>query len=848
MPKYITTRPRIRWNTRVRALWMSWWKNQTSSQKDRWTVFGTVTPILVFLFAVSLAIGYLRFEEYERDQESLLHDSNYAQQYLRLRILDKQDQLQKLSLNLSSSASKLQQFDSIVVPLLERNPGISRLIWMDHDGKVLRQREAFFSSWFTPIDLNEILGNGQFISDWQRSIEQQRPTISYLKVHGQQAGKGTDQHFFVLIAPGLRDSPVSGALIATMRLDALLQYDVPQELFTKYSLALVNADQSVLAGDMPERKRADQDLIPWPSVSSENIIRLEPMDSEVYLLARAFRTNKGVLGDAMLWVIGGISALTVWMLMTSARLTRRRLLAQQALQTETNFRRAMENAMLIGTRALDMQGRITYVNSAFCKMTGFEEHELVGQIAPFPYWPKDDIPKLMALLNDEISGRVSPTGVEVRIQHRNGQTLYARVHVSPLMSADGKQTGWMTSVADISEPKRVREELMVAHERFTTVLQSLDAAVSVASLGGNELLFANRQYLQWFGQGTQGHHEMVMQAQMEVLSLTQQSDNVDDLSGVPSAEALTENPDHSEVYIERLDMWLEIRSRYLTWVDGRLVQMMIATDITARRLAQQQAAEQAERAQNASRLITMGEMASSVAHELNQPLTAISNYCSGLISRINSKQIETPQLLEALEKTSKQAQRAGQIITRIRSFVQRSAPTATLSEVSVIVNEALELAEIELRRQQVRLTYYIAARLPRLFVDPILIEQVLINLVKNAAEAISLAKRPATQREVELSVRPRHIDGQDTVEFSVRDTGPGMPPEVLDRIYEAFYTTKAGGMGIGLKLCRSIVESHKGRMSAHNLYNGGEIVGCCFSFWIPVGEPSSPTKQPTLRG
>lgn len=827
---------------------MSWWKKQTTSQKDKWTVFGTVTPILVFLFAVSLAIGYLRFEEYERDQESLFQDSNYAQQYLRLRILDKQDQLQQLSLNLSSSASKLQQFDSIVVPILERNPGISRLIWMDHDGKVLRQREAFFSSWFTPIDLNDILGNGQFIRDWQRSIDQQRPTISYLKIPGQKAGKDTDQHFFVLIAPGLKDSAVSGALIATMGIEAMLQYDVPQELITKYSLALVNADQSILAGDMPERKRFEQDFIPWPSVSSENIIRLEPMDSEVYLLVRAFRTNKGVLGDAMLWMIGGISALTVWMLMTSARLTRRRLLAQQALQTETNFRRAMENAMLIGTRALDMQGRITYVNSAFCKMTGFEEHELVGQIAPFPYWPKDDIPNLMSLLNDEISGRVSPTGIEVRIQHRNGQTLYVRVHVSPLMSGDGKQTGWMTSVADISEPKRVREELMVAHERFTTVLQSLDAAVSVASLGGNELLFANRQYLQWFGQGTQGHHEMVMQAQMEVLSLIQQSDNVDDLSGVPSSEALTENPDHSEIYIERLDMWLEIRSRYLTWVDGRLVQMMIATDITARRLAQQQAAEQAERAQNASRLITMGEMASSVAHELNQPLTAISNYCSGLISRINSKQIETQQLLEVLEKTSKQAQRAGQIITRIRSFVQRSAPTATLSEVSVIVNEALELAEIELRRQQVRLTYYIAARLPHLFVDPILIEQVLINLVKNAAEAISLTKRPPTQREVELSVRPRHIDGQDTVEFSVRDTGPGMPPEVLDRIYEAFYTTKAGGMGIGLKLCRSIVESHKGRISAHNLYNGGEIVGCCFSFWIPVGETTTPTSQPTLRG
>src|SRR5690606_17662148 len=148
--------------------------------------------------------------------------------------------------------------------------------------------------------------------------------------------------------------------------------------------------------------------------------------------------------------------------------------------------------------------------------------------------------------------------------------------------------------------------------------------------------------------------------------------------------------------------------------------------------------------------------------------------------------------------------------------------------------------DIELRRQQVRLTTYVAARLPALMVDPILIEQVLINLLKNAGEAIAQAERPLGERVVELRVAPRQFEGEQVVEFEVRDSGKGVPEEMLERIYEAFYSTKSEGMGIGLKLCRSIVESHHGRMRMENLYNGPEVTGCCFSFWIPV----EPRLQP----
>ncbi len=230
----------------------------------------------------------------------------------------------------------------------------------------------------------------------------------------------------------------------------------------------------------------------------------------------------------------------------------------------------------------------------------------------------------------------------------------------------------------------------------------------------------------------------------------------------------------------------------------------------------------------------MGEMASSVAHELNQPLTAINNYCNGMVSRIKSKNLSEADMLTALEKTAHQAQRAGQIIQRIRSFVKRSEPNRSWSEVAPMVAEAVELANIELKRRQVRLNQHIAHPLPKLHVDPILIEQVLINLMKNAAESIDMSQRAPHLRDVTLEVKTSHKESQEVVEFIVTDTGRGLSDGVLEHLFEAFFSTKAEGMGIGLNLCRSIVESHQGRMAAENLYNGGLLTGCRFSFWIPA--------------
>jgi PAS domain S-box-containing protein len=783
--------------------------------------------VLLFLSAIVVAITYLRFEELEREQEAVTRDVEYAQQRLRLRLLERQEQLMRLAREVDNKEISNEEFEFQVESLISQFPELLAISWVDGRRNVL----ASYASPSAPPSLIRLPGSTLAPNETDGSFDLARDLRQ--PIYSRPLGEEPLNATLMLQVPLSEQGRFAGTVMGEYSIDGLMRFGIPPEVMARYAVALLDDRGRVLAGSL-QSPNAVLRLLPWSDQPLEHEVAVSPVGNGLILKAQGYRTSQDIVGSGFFWVIGALSALTVWMLLGTWRHTRRRVQAQQALVAETNFRRAMENSMLTGMRALDIQGRITYVNPAFCSMTGWTESELVGRTAPFPYWPDDDHDQLTARLEDELSGRSTPGGFEVRVQRRDGSIFDARMYVSPLIDPKGHQTGWMTSMTDITEPKRIREELSASYERFTTVLESLDSAVSVAPLGSDEMLFANKMYRLWFGTRGQGHRHLVDLAGNQPTPSPDNGDAVDAFAGMPTDTLTEAGAENAEVFVEELDRWLEVRTRYLTWVDGRLAQMVIASDITPRRNAEEQASRQAERAQTASRLITMGEMASSVAHELNQPLTAISNYCNGMISRVQEDRITQDELLGALEKTARQAQRAGQIIQRIRAFVKRSEPNPTLSDVSLMVSNAIELADIELRRQQVRLTPYVAARLPSLLVDPILIEQVLINLLKNAGEAIAQAGRQPGERHVELRVGPKRQDNQDVVEFAVRDSGSGVPDEMIERIYEAFYSTKSEGMGIGLKLCRSIVESHHGRMQVQNIYNGVEVVGCCFSFWIPV--------------
>ena len=815
--------------TRFRA----WWRMQSPNRQDRYAMVVPILTVLLFLTVIIASFAYLRFEEIDREQEAVKRDVEYAQQRLRLRLLERQEQLMRLARDVSSKEIDAEDFMAQAETLIANHPELHAITWVDARQRVKAAYASPSASNMQLRGVGDSLKPGETEGSFNLARDLVQPVYSR-PIVAQGASPILQVHL-----PLSDKGKFAGVIMGEYSVDGLLRFGVPPEISAKYAIALIDGKNSLLAGSLMKPRNPGTSLLPWSVARNEYQIPVSPVGNDLILRAQGYRTSLGLIGGGLFWLVVALSALTVWMLIATWRHTRKRMSAQQALIRETNFRRAMEDSMLTGMRAMDMQGRITYVNPAFCEMTGWNQDELVGHTAPFVYWPEQDREILMKQLADELGGRTPKTGFQLRVKRKNGTLFDARMYVSPLIDSNGQQSGLMTSTTDITEPNRIRQQLTESQDRFITVLESMDASVSVAPLGRFDLLFANKMYRLWFGADTAGHLRLIEQAGVPQREpLEEIDDDVDSMAGLPLDQLSTTFAKNFEIYVPSLAKWLEVRSRYLTWVDGRLAQMVIATDITPRRNAETQAALQAERAQSASRLITMGEMASSVAHELNQPLTAINNYCNGMVSRIKGKQISEEDMLGALEKTAKQAQRAGQIIQRIRSFVKRSAPNRSLSNIPAMVEAARELADIEMRRRNVHLRMYVAARLPELLVDPILIEQVLINLLKNAAESVDAAQRKSANRSVELRVAPKKVEDRQVIEFAVIDTGLGLQPEVMARLYESFFSTKAEGMGMGLSLCRSIVESHMGRIAAENIYNGGDVVGCRFAFWIPLQSDS----------
>jgi PAS domain S-box-containing protein len=814
---------------RSQRLFGRWWRRQSPARQDRFATIGPLLSVLMFLAAIISAFWYLRNEELERETESVQRDTEIAQQQIRLRLIENQEQLVRIARELVTRDINTAQFTQQAASFTHDRLEITQLNWIgptrlpkaSHSG-------SRFDALLGPEDrsANPSSPRAGQASEPERAFVRARELRQpvYSRVFKDTNGVAV----FQIQVPLVDRSGFAGTLIAEYSIETLVRLLVPSEVTRRHTISVLDDKQREVASSvmgMPGQEARRASIV--------HDVPLAPAANGLVLRGQGWRTSIGLISNTLFWMVVALSGLTVWMLLGTWRHMRRRGQIQGALIQETNFRRAMENSMLTGMRAMDMEGRITYVNPAFCAMTGFSETDLLGRVPPFPHWPPDRIEENMRLLVQELQGRSPAGGIEVKVMRKDGTLFDGRMYVSPLIDPKGQQTGWMTSMTNITEAKRIRDQLSASHERFTTVLEGLDAAVSVLSVQQGELLFANRSYRLWFGADAGGHATLA--GNIGPLPQLPDGDDIDSFGGLPAQELTDAGSAPREVFVDTLQKWFDVRSRYLQWTDGRLAQMLIATDITARRHADELALQQAEKAQVTSRLVTMGEMASSVAHELNQPLTAIANYCNGMVSRVKADAIQKDDLIAALEKTSRQAQRAGQIIHRIRAFVKRSEPQRQPSQAKAIVDDAVELANIELRRRNVQLHTYVAQRLPMLMCDPILIEQVVLNLVKNAAEAIDNGRMPPARRHIELRVVPRHTpDEGGVIEFSVSDMGPGMRDEVLARMYEAFFSTKAEGLGIGLSLCRSIIESHHGRIRAQNLYNADTVVGCRFAFTLPV--------------
>jgi PAS domain S-box-containing protein len=795
---------------------------------------------------MGVILGTLQLQEKNQQESALFRELSFAKQRIQVRFANNLDVLVSINRELAASEDQ-ERLKKITyeqaADLVINNHEIVKIIWIDSKKQRLWTAPPSNNKtdWISKIQ-NDQSANEELANAVELSRSTNRPSFSQfinLSLQGDESLARERKTVFWQVVPNLVGGDIVGYLAALYTAQGVLDV-VPPELKAYYRFTLLTDNERVLSissdRNTPKRAFSNQTSLDIGVLSPNLTLRIDTYPPPTNLTFRM-----------LIGVVLGLCAFVIWSLWSVLKQMQVRQEAEASLRTETSFRNAMENSTPVGIRAHDMDKRITYVNRAFCEMTGWSAKELIGLTPPFPFWPDSRRDELVEKMNRALQSEVvSKTGIEGVILRHDGSQIQTRTFIAPLINEKGKQTGWVTSLIDISEPKKIREELAVSQERFITVLEGLDAAVSVVDLENDKLLFANRFYRENFGDDAKGHFKLSGNSN----NLETLHDVAEDLQesppGIPTSFLYQESESEEVQLDDGSNKWYEVRRRFIPWVDGHLAQLLITTDITIRKEADDLVRQQEERMQFTSRLTTMGEMASSLAHELNQPLSAISNYCMGVAKRLegNIDPDLKKEILPALEKASEQAHRAGTIIQRIRGFVKRSEPQRKFSSMTEIINDAVGLLEIEANRHRLSITSSLADNLPEVNVDPVLILQVLVNLLKNALDSV----REAYPLSSRWSAPPVNISADlDTSTFPammrirVTDSGGGIAESVIERMFEPFFSTKVDGMGMGLNICRSIIESHHGRLWASNMMDSErtKLAGCTFTILLPLESPDS---------
>lgn len=639
----------------------------------RWAWRLPLIAAVLLPVVIGALLWLLYGNEREEQRVALIRDVLWIEQSMRFQMDRNVEQLGILGAEFFESGTDTRTAALRAQALIEEGDSLVQVAWLRADGRLLH---AVPSS--MPPDYRLAAAKPQ------REALRSAARLGKPVYSAPYDFERNDARFDVYV-PHYRNGRLVGMTVGIHSAYTLLTQMVPWWFTERYRITLIDDNGTVLA--------ANSAVTADPAALSYQL-PFELIGGGAALVISAHGAGTRLVPAVLIATIALLALAILFSLRAVRRHMQHRLSAEQALREEYAFRKAMEDSLLTGLRARDLAGRIIYVNPAFCHMVGWSAEDLVGRAPPMPYWAPELADQTAAVHDRILSGTGPHEAVEVRFQRRNGERFDALIYEAPLIDANGRHTGWMGSVLDITARKRAEELYRQQQEKF----------------------------------------------------------------------------------------------------------------------------------QFTARLVTMGEMASVLAHELNQPLAAISSYTTGSLNVLERAEQPRTEVVDRLQKVVAQAQRAGQVIRRVHEFVRRREPRQEPCTIGMIVDDAVGLIEPVARQRGLRLAIDLAADLPALCVDRVMIEQLLLNLIRNGMDAMTDV--PMGRRVLGIGAT-LHEGG---VRLSVADCGSGVSPEAAAHLYEPFFSTKQEGMGMGLNICRSIAELHRGRLWFEARTEGGTQ----FHLWLPV--------------
>ncbi|MFN0182866.1 MAG: sensor histidine kinase [Aquabacterium sp.] len=585
--------------------------------------------------------------------------------------------------------------------LMSAQRELVRVEWRDAQ---FRPQQAVNSPWRLPIFNHWPRADMQPLTEAACAHARRGAGPAFSRSHYVPQSAGLGLELMDLCAPVQSGGQVVGYLVGTIVLADLLQQAMPAGNRDSHELSFVEADGARLARAGPSRGAG--------VFVAERLVDLS--GAPLVLRADSLRGRPDLIPNLATALVLGLSAALLALVLLLARDVRRRARVEAALAEALAFRKAMEDSLITGLRARALDGRISYVNPAFCAMVGYSAETLQQARTP-PYWPPDLAPVYAARQAERLAaGARDPAreGFETQFMRADGTRFPVAIYEAPLVDGQGRHAGWMSAVLDIS----------------------------------------------------------------------------------------------------------------------------------AQRRAEDLARAQADKLAASARLASMGEMASLISHELNQPLAAIASYAAGSLNLLEPTRPPQPALLqEALSRIAEQADRAGRVIRSVQDFVRRREPARQAAAPAALLEGVLPLVRLQARKLGAELSIDCPATLPRVVADRTMIEQVLLNLARNGLQAMETLQ-VGHLRTLTLRVRPESADDAGggpaaRLVFEVADTGPGISADVAQRLFTPFFTTRDEGLGLGLSLCRTVVEQHGGALTFGPALEDAAVAaapGTTFRFTLPT--------------